>query len=66
MPPLALLVAALVCNYARHKKGSSTICSTCRKRVGPISFTLGWAVLTAWLWPHYAERRKFHTKPWLP
>lgn len=55
MPALLLLIASLVVNYVRHRLGKSTICSTCRKRVGPIPFTLGWAALTAWLWPHYCK-----------
>lgn len=53
MPALLLLVGALGLNYYRHRRGCSTICSTCRRRIGPRAFLLGWAVLTAWLVPHY-------------
>jgi hypothetical protein len=35
--------------------GRSTICSTCRKRLGPRLFTVGWAALTAWFIPHYCR-----------
>lgn len=53
MPALLLLASALGLNYHRHRRGLSTICSTCRKRVGPRAFLVGWAALTAWIAPHY-------------
>lgn len=53
MPALLLLASALGLNYHRHRTGRSTICSTCRKRIGPRGFLVGWAVLTSWLAPHY-------------
>lgn len=55
MPPLLLMIASLVTNYIRHRTGKSTICSTCRKRLGPKAFVLGWAALTAWFLPHYCR-----------
>jgi hypothetical protein len=53
MPALVLLASALGLNYARHKCGRSTICSTCRRYIGPRMFLALWAGLTAWLAPHY-------------
>jgi hypothetical protein len=53
MPALLLLASALGLNYARHRRGLSTICSTCRKRIGPRTFLIGWTALTAWIAPHY-------------
>lgn len=53
MPALLLLITSLVVNYLRHKTGRSTICSTCRKRLGPKMFVAGWLALTAWFIPHY-------------
>jgi hypothetical protein len=53
MPPLLLLASALGLNYHRHRTGRSTICSTCRKRIGPAAFLACWAGLTAWIAPHY-------------
>jgi hypothetical protein len=55
MPALLLMIASLVTNYVRHRLGKSTICSTCRKRVGPRVFVLGWAALTVWFIPHYCR-----------
>lgn len=53
MPPLLGLVASLVLNYIRHRRGATTICSTTRRAIGPKLFVMGWATLTAWLLPHY-------------
>jgi hypothetical protein len=53
MPALVLLASALGLNYARHRRGLSTICSTCRKRVGPRAFLALWLGLSGWLIPHY-------------
>jgi hypothetical protein len=53
MPALLLLASALGLNYARHLRGLSTICSTCRCYIGPRMFLALWAGLTAWLTPHY-------------
>jgi hypothetical protein len=55
MPALFLLASALGLNYARHRRGRSTICSTCRRFIGPRTFLTGWAALTAWLAPHYCR-----------
>lgn len=55
MPALLLLVASLITNYVRHRLGKSTICSTCRKRLGPRAFVLGWLLLTGWFIPHYCR-----------
>lgn len=55
MPALLTLIAALITNYVRHKTGRSTICSTCRKRLGPKAFVAGWLALTAWFIPHYCK-----------
>lgn len=55
MPALMLLAGALGLNYARHRRGLSTICSTCRRYVGPRLFFALWAGLSAWLLPHYAR-----------
>jgi hypothetical protein len=53
MPALLLLASALGLNYARHKCGRSTICSTCRRYVGPRMFLALWLGLSAWITPHY-------------
>jgi hypothetical protein len=53
MPALVLLASALGLNYARHRRGLSTICSTCRRYVGPRLFLVLWVALTGWLAPHY-------------
>ena len=55
MPALLLLIAALVTNYVRHRTHRSTICSTCRKRIGPRVFVIGWFALTIWFIPHYCR-----------
>jgi hypothetical protein len=55
MPALLLLASALGLNYARHKCGRSTICSTCRRYVGPRMFLALWLGLSAWLIPHYRK-----------
>lgn len=55
MPALLLLASALGLNYARHRTGRSTICSTCRRVVGPRLFFAFWAGLSAWLIPHYTR-----------
>jgi|GEM_PF-3951813 len=55
MPALLLLIASLVTNYVSHRRHTPTICSTCRKRVGPRVFLLGWAALTIWFTPHYCN-----------
>jgi len=55
MPALLLLASALGLNYARHRRGLSTICSTSRRIVGPRLFLIGWAALTAWIAPHYCR-----------
>lgn len=60
MPCLIGLVASLFANYLRHRAGKSTICSTCRKRIGPRMFLAGWAALTAWFLPHYMNPAKFN------
>jgi hypothetical protein len=59
MPALFLLVSALVTNYVRHRNQKSTICSTCRTRVGPRLFLAAWTALTAWMLPHYMNPSKF-------
>lgn len=59
MPALLLLASALGLNYHRHRRGLSTICSTCRKRIGPRLMTGIWLGVTAWFLPHYA-RPFFH------
>ena len=55
MPPLVLLGATLGLNYARHRRGLSTICSSSRRYVGPSLFLAGWAGLTAYMVPHYCR-----------
>lgn len=55
MPPLVLLVSALGLNFARHRLGLSTICSTCRRYVGPRAFLVLWGALTVWITPHYCR-----------
>lgn len=55
MPALLLLASALGLNFARHRRGLSTICSTCRERIGPRTFLIGWSLLTAWIAPHYCR-----------
>ena len=55
MPALLLLLGALGLNYGRHRRGLSTICSTCRRYVGPRLFLALWAALTAWIAPHYCR-----------
>lgn len=55
MHPLTLLAVSLWWNYARHKRGGSTMCSATRVHVGPILFTIAWALLTLWLVPHYTK-----------
>lgn len=55
MPALLLLASALGLNYHRHRRGRSTICSTCRKHIGPRTFIVGWLALSTWLLPHYVR-----------
>jgi hypothetical protein len=52
MPGVALLVAAVVTNYAQHRRRRPTICSTTRRYVPKV---LAGALLSAgfsWLLPH--------------
>jgi len=55
MPALLLLASALGLNYARHRTGRSTMCSTARHYVGPGLMVAIWAGLTAWFLPHYCR-----------
>lgn len=55
MHPLTLLGVALGWNYARHRRGLSTMCSCSRHVVGPVLFACLWGVLTGWLIPHYVR-----------
>lgn len=55
MPALLLLAGALGLNYHRHREGRSTICSTCRRHIGPRLFVAAWLTLTAWILPHYVR-----------
>lgn len=53
MPALLLLIASLVLNYLRHRRGKSTICSTTRPLVPAPLFVLGMAWFNAWFIPHW-------------
>lgn len=53
MHPLTLLVAAVGLNYARHKRGKSTICSTTRKAVPTPVAAVGMTWFLAWFLPHW-------------
>lgn len=53
MHPLTVLCAALAWNYTRHKRNQSTICSVTRRWLPWPLFVAGWALLTAWLLPHW-------------
>lgn len=56
-----LLAAALVTNYASHRAGHGTICSTMRPvfrtntRTGKVVAVAAWASLTAWFIPHFVN-----------
>ena len=51
MPWLGLL-ATLGWNYARHRRGRSTMCSVTRRALPFPAVALGWGVLTGWLLRH--------------
>lgn len=53
MPALLLLASALGLNYARHKRGLSTICSTLRPHISPWQMVGLWFGLTSWFLPHW-------------
>ena len=52
MPALLLLATALGLNYARHRRGLSTICSTLRPHLTPWRAVVLWAAVSAWFLPH--------------
>lgn len=60
MPGVVLLVAAVIVNYARHRRGLSTICATARRVLPrPVSAGLlagGWLYLAVHIWRGYPPR----------
>lgn len=52
MPPLLMLIAALVTNYARYRRHESTICSTTRRHLPRPLAALGLVGFFAWFFPH--------------
>jgi hypothetical protein len=52
------LMGTLGLNYARHRRGRSTLCSVTRRHVpvqrpeGRLAVVVAWGVLTGWLIPH--------------
>ena len=66
----ALMAAALVTNYASHRAGHGTICSTMRPvfrtntRTGKAVAVAAWLSLSAWFIPHFVngEFDPFDTK----
>jgi hypothetical protein len=57
MPVWVALLGALGWNYARHRRGKSTLCSSTRHVVPDLGFCAGWGVLTGWMIPHYCRRK---------
>lgn len=57
MPVWVALTATLGWNYARHRRGRSTLCSSSRPVIPRPVFVFGWGVLTGWLLPHFCRRR---------
>jgi hypothetical protein len=63
MLPWAALLGTLGLNYARHRRGRSTLCSVTRRHVpvhepeGRLVVVAAWAVLTGWLLPHLCAKR---------
>jgi hypothetical protein len=55
MPALILLLAAPVLNYVQHKLGRPTICSTCRRFIGPHLMTALVLGIVGWFIPHYTR-----------
>jgi hypothetical protein len=61
MPVWGALVGTLVLNYARHRGGHSTLCSSTRSRLrveqtsGQLVFLAGWITLSGWLVPHLLQ-----------
>ena len=63
MPVWLALAGTMGLNYARHRKGKSTLCSSARAPLqvhrveGRIAFVAGWAALTGWLIPHFCRAK---------
>ncbi|GAB7007806.1 hypothetical protein JCM18899A_52820 [Nocardioides sp. AN3] len=63
MIPWCALIATLSLNYARHRRGKSTLCSVTRRHVpvqtpeGRAAVILAWSVLSGWLIPHLCSKR---------
>jgi hypothetical protein len=61
MPVWTALIATLGLNYARHRTGRSTLCSSARapfqvhKAEGRLAFVVGWTALSGWLIPHFCK-----------
>lgn len=54
-----LMIASLATNYAAHKTGHGTICSTMRPvfrtntKTGKVVATAAWTTLSVWFVPHF-------------
>ncbi|HET7689161.1 MAG TPA: hypothetical protein VFK41_02185 [Nocardioidaceae bacterium] len=59
MPVWLALTGTMGLNYARHRLGKSTLCSSARapfhvdRREGQVVFLASWAALSGWLLPHF-------------
>lgn len=55
MPVWGALLGTLGYNYARHRHGKSTLCSTARRFIPGAAMVVGWCFLSGWLLPHYVN-----------